>query len=94
MTKVNVKNGSTTVDTEAVGSATGNFITVDPNKWYSVTATEGAALYDMHLSVDNDDKTLYGVQIEESEGSYRFMTTTTPDNITKPTFELVVEIGR
>ena len=91
LTKVNVKNGSTTVATEAVGSDTGNSITVDPNKWYSVTATEGAALYDMHLSVDNDDKTLYGVQIEESEGSYRFMTTTTPDNITKPTFELVVE---
>ena len=91
LTNVNVKNGSTTVATEAVGSATGNPITVDPNKWYSVTATEGAALYDMHLSVDNDDKTLYGVQIEESEGSYRFMTTTTPDNITKPTFELVVE---
>ena len=91
LTKVNVKNGSTTVATEAVGSDTENPITVDPNKWYSVTATEGAALYDMHLSVDNDDKTLYGVQIEESEGSYRFMTTTTPDNITKPTFELVVE---
>ena len=95
LTNVNVKNGSTTVATEAVGSAMDmdkdNPIIVDPNKWYSVTATEGAALYDMHLSVDNDDKTLYGVQIEESEGSYRFMTTTTPDNITKPAFELVVE---
>ena len=95
LTNVNVKNGSTTVATEAVGSAMDmdkdNPIIVDPNKWYSVTATEGAALYDMHLSVDNDDKTLYGVQIEESEGSYRFMTTTTPDNITKPAFDLVVE---
>ncbi|MBD8041299.1 hypothetical protein H9625_12800, partial [Phocaeicola sp. Sa1CVN1] len=93
LTKVNVKNGSTTVATEAVGSDPDkdNPIIVDANKWYSVTATEGAALYDMHLSVDNDDKTLYGVQIEESEGSYRFMTTTTPDNITKPIFNLVVE---
>ena len=93
LTEVNVVNGSTKIGSTSVGDdkSPSPSITVDPNKWYSVTVTEGAALYDMHLSVDNDDKTLYGVQIEESEGSYRFMTTTTPDNITKPTFELVVE---
>ncbi len=66
-------------------------IVVNTNTWYSVAATEDAALYDMHLSVDKDDATLFGIQIEESEGSFTFRTNTKPDNISKVGFDLTVE---
>ena len=90
LTNVNVVNGSTKIGSTSVG-ANSSSITVDPNTWYKVTVDDDAALYDMHLSVNSNDKTLYGVEIEESEGSFTFRTTTTPDNITKPTFNLIVE---
>lgn len=45
----------------------------------------------MHLSVDNDAKTLFGIEIEEVAGEYKFRATKTPDNITKAGFALKIE---
>lgn len=56
---------------------------INANEWYYVSGIEEAALYDMHLSVDNDAKTLFGIEIEEVAGEYKFRSTKTPDNITK-----------
>ena len=45
---------------------------INANEWYYVSGIEEAALYDMHLSVDNDAKTLFGIEIEEVAGEYKF----------------------
>ena len=64
---------------------------INANEWYYVSGIEEAALYDMHLSVDNDAKTLFGIEIEEVAGEYKFRSTKTPDNITKAGFALSIE---
>lgn len=65
---------------------------INANEWYYVVADDEAALYDMHLSVSSDDKTLFGIEIEESaDGVYKFRATKTPDNITKAGFKLTIE---
>ena len=64
---------------------------INANEWYYVSGIEEAALYDMHLSVDNDAKTLFGIEIEEVAGEYKFRATKTPDNITKAGFALKIE---
>ena len=64
---------------------------VNVKDWYTVNATDAAALYDMHLSVSNDDKTLFGFEINEVAGKYQFRVTKTPDNITKAGFLLNIE---
>ena len=66
-------------------------IKVAANEWYSVVADDAEALYDMHLSVSDDDKTLFGVEFDEEVGSYKFRLTATPDNITKAGFKLNIE---
>ena len=64
---------------------------VDANVWYYVEPEAPEAMYDMHLSVSDDDKTLWGIEIEEVAGQYRFRATKTPDNITKAGFKLTIE---
>ena len=64
---------------------------VNVKEWYTVNAKEAAALYDMHLSVSNDDKTLFGFETNEVAGKYQFRVTKTPDNITKAGFLLNIE---
>ena len=64
---------------------------INVNEWYTVNATDAAALYDMHLSVSNDDKTLFGFETNEVAGKYQFRVTKTPDNITKAGFLLNIE---
>lgn len=64
---------------------------INVNEWYTVNAEDAAALYDMHLSVSDDDKTLFGIEINEVAGKYQFRVTKTPDNITKAGFLLNIE---
>ena len=76
----------------SAASATNPDAHINANEWYYVIPDNESALYDMHLSVSSDDKTLFGVEIEESvDGVYRFRVTETPDNITKAAFELTIE---
>ena len=64
---------------------------INTNEWYFVNGKDAGALYDMHLSVDDDAKTLFGIEIEETVGTYKFRLTKTPDNITKAGFKLTLE---
>ena len=65
---------------------------VNVGEWYNVVAVKDAkALYDMHLSANADDVTLFGIEFKEEAGSYQFRMTKTPDNITKAGFMLTVE---
>ena len=64
---------------------------INTNEWYFVNGKNAGALYDMHLSVDDDAKTLFGIEIEETVGTYKFRLTKTPDNITKAGFKLTLE---
>ena len=59
--------------------------------WYNVYADKAAALYDMHLVFDNDDKTLFGIETKEENGMVAIRLTKTPDNITKAAFLLTIQ---
>ncbi|MFS2911450.1 PL29 family lyase N-terminal domain-containing protein [Bacteroides uniformis] len=91
-TKVKIRNndefGINAIYGQNAGAVAGK---INANEWYYVSGIEEAALYDMHLSVDNDAKTLFGIEIEEVAGEYKFRATKTPDNITKAGFALKIE---
>lgn len=86
-------SGNTSIDLDdTYGSAADKVAgKVNVNEWYTVNATEAAALYDMHLSVSSDDETLFGFETKEVAGKYQFRVTKTPDNITKAGFKLKIE---
>ena len=73
------------------GSETSPALKVALNTWYQVSAINPAALYDMHMVVDGDDKTLFGFETEERDGYYAFRITRTPDSITKAGMKVTVQ---
>ena len=76
-------------------STTGNASNVDAkldlDVWYTVNASDPAALYDMHLVYDADAATLFGIERKEENGVVAIRVTKTPDNITKAGFELTIQ---
>ena len=65
---------------------------IELNKWYTVAVDNESALYDMHLSAaDSDDAVLFGIEFQEVNGEYQVRATKTPDNVTKPGFNINVE---
>lgn len=85
-------NGQKFVDiNQTCGSSEHLAAKINTNEWYFVNGKDAGALYDMHLSVDDDAKTLFGIEIEETVGTYKFRLTKTPDNITKAGFKLTLE---
>ena len=95
--KLVMKNGTTADKTLLAKNATttGKADNVDAKMeagvWYNVYADEAAALYDMHLVFDNDDKTLFGIDTKEENGMVAIRLTKTPDNITKAGFLLTIQ---
>ena len=73
------------------GSAANVDAKMDVNVWYTVNASEVAALYDMHLVYSDDDKTLFGIETKEENGIVAIRLTKTPDNITKAGFLLTIQ---
>lgn len=95
--KLEMKNGTSSDNTLLAKDATttGKADNVDAKMeagvWYNVYADKAAALYDMHLVFDNDDKTLFGIQTKEENGMVAIRLTKTPDNITKAGFLLTIQ---
>ena len=63
---------------------------LEMGQWYTVAA-DMATIYDLYLSISQDEKTLYGVEIKNEDGVYQFRYTKTPDNVSKPTINLVIQ---
>ena len=78
-------------DATTVGSAASVDAKLDVNVWYTVNASEAAALYDMHLVYSDDDRTLFGIERKEENGVVAICLTKTPDNITKAGFLLTIQ---
>ena len=95
--KLEMRNGTSSDNTLLAKDATttGKADDVDAKMeagvWYNVYADKAAALYDMHLVFDNDDKTLFGIQTKEENGMVAIRLTKTPDNITKAGFLLTIQ---
>ena len=95
--KLEMRNGTPSDNTLLAKDATttGKADKVDAKMeagvWYNVYADKAAALYDMHLVFDNDDKTLFGIQTKEENGMVAIRLTKTPDNITKAGFLLTIQ---
>ena len=66
-------------------------VTIDLNKWYYMEAENAYAMWDMDLSVAADYVTLYGIELQETAGSWAFRATKTPDNVTRAAFPLSVK---
>ena len=90
-----LKDGDTVKGGGETGTSIGNTMTVSQfelNKWYTVAVDDESALYDMHLSAaDEDEKVLFGIDFQEVDGKFQVRATKTPDNVTKPQFDINVE---
>ena len=64
---------------------------IELNKWYTVATNNESALYDMHLSVDNNDKVLFGIEFQQVDGKFQVCVTKTPDIVSKPYFDMKIE---
>ena len=64
---------------------------IELNKWYTVATDNESALYDMHLSVDNNDKVLFGIEFQQVDGKFQVCVTKTPDIVSKPYFDMEIE---
>lgn len=82
--KVNVNNkGGFTLD-----SKTGNTSTVDSKATNTVTVDIPSDLYDMWLSVENEDKNLFDIVFDQEK--HTFVVNADPDVITKSYFDLTI----
>ena len=90
-----LKDGDTVKGGGETGTSIGNTMTVSQfelNKWYTVAVDDESALYDMYLSAaDEDEKVLFGIDFQEVDGKFQVRATKTPDNVTKPQFDINVE---
>ena len=97
LTTLNLYRGDNKVYEQSVGttaqrgSETTATLKLALNSWYTIKAVDAAALYDMHMVVDADDKTLFGFEAEEKAGYYAFRITRTPDAITKAAIKLTIQ---
>ena len=91
----NTEKGEGTIDDGNSATTTDGTMTVSQfelNKWYTVAVDDESALYDMYLSAaDEDEKVLFGIDFQEVDGKFQVRATKTPDNVTKPQFDINVE---
>ena len=91
LTTYSLMDGTTTVvksNIEDNATAEG----IELNKWYTVTTDNAEALYDMYLTAADDNAAiLYGIEFQNVNGVCQVRATKTPDNITKPSFDINVE---
>ena len=94
LTTYSLMDGTTAVvKDETIGNTTSSTASgIELNKWYTVTTDNAEALYDMYLkAADDDDAVLFGVEFQVVDGAYQVRATKTPDNVTKPSFDINVE---
>lgn len=93
LTTYSLMDGTTAVVAKAqIGGVAQTANGIELNKWYTVTTDNAEALYDMYLTAaDNNDVVLYGIEFQNVNGECQVRATKTPDNITKPSFNINVE---
>ncbi|WP_072531463.1 PL29 family lyase N-terminal domain-containing protein [Bacteroides ilei] len=63
---------------------------LEMGQWYTVAA-DMATIYDLYLSANQDETTLYGIEIKNEDGVYQFRYTKTPDDVSKPEIHITIQ---